>query len=373
MADNLTERARAIADRGGSVKPLARQWARLQFRNRTGLRAEFYRAVADNMALEQRLPEVLASIYVNDTDGDRTNPTAIGVVCMCWLRSLMHEGERPATLYRQWTPAHDAIVLEAIDQSTPDPEAYRDLAQMTAAVGGWGLRMAFALYPVFGAISAGFWALQMLGAQAVPSIRQIVKNVDPVTDILFRFSVWLADGGILPLYVLTFGTPVALFLALPRWKGRLRAKADDIWPFSLYREIQTGLMFRALARLLRSKNMRLITSMERMAQGAPGYLRHRLLKAASYGDSTFGRQFDAAGLNFPSAAVRRRFRQIGNVPDVPETLNRIATDVLANAEASVKFSAEVASYIVIFMIGGFALWLALISQMQQQGLTATAL
>lgn len=373
MADNLAERARSIADSGGSVKPLTRALARLNFQNRTGIRAEFYRAMADNMALEQRLPEVLASIYVNDTDDDRTKPTDIGVVCQCWLRSLMHEGERPAALYRDWTPAHDAIVLEAIDESTPDPEAYRDLALMTAAVGGWGVRMAFALYPIFGAIAAGLWALQMLGEQAVPSIRQIVKNVDPITDVLFRFSVWLAEGGIVPLYALTFGTPLVLFISLSRWKGHLRSKVDDVWPFSLYRDIQTGLMFRALARLLKSKNMRLITSLERMAQASPPYLRHRLLKAASYGDTTFGRQFDAAGFNFPSVSVRRRFRQIGNVPNVMDTLNRIANDVLLNAEASVKLSAEIASYIVILMIGGFALWLALVSQMQQQGMTATAL
>lgn len=368
MAENLIQQARQISERAVAESSFARSWARWRFQNSSNLRAEFYRAIASNMAMEQRLPEVLASIYVNDTDHDRTKPSTIGTVCRCWLRSLMQDGDQPAVLFRGWTPPHDAIVLEAIAESSFEPEAFRDLAKMTAAVGGWGIRMSLALYPIFGAIAAAMWALSMIGGKAVAGLRQLIKHPDPFTEVMFNLAVWFDNGGIIPAYVITFAIPVVVFLSLSRWSGRSRSKLDGVWPYSLYRDIQTGLTMRALARLLQSKSRRLAACFERMAQSAQPYLRVRLLEAGRHADTAMGRQFDAAGTNFPSVAVRRQFRQIANTPDVPEALNRIADEALSRAEDTVKLSAVVAGYFVTFIVGGFAIWLTLVSQLQAQSM-----
>lgn len=355
------ERAAEIADMP-LVPPMAVAVAKLRFRRNAALRRDFYIALADNSGQSASMfVHSLALIYDNDTRNGKHPMTVVGVLCRSWIRRLQHDGASYSMLFREWAPPADAIVLEAVAGGDFDEQSLRDLAAMSYAIGGWHAKMAMAFFPFFGALSFGVTALYLIGKHLVPQMERVFKNLDGATKFMFKVSTWLADGGVYPLTAALWVAPLVIFVTLPFWSGRLRSVFDDLWPWNLYREVQTGLVFRALAQLLTARGRRLPGACERIAQSASPYLRARLLAIAAQTDIAIGYQFDEAGMNFPAADVRRQLRQLKNTNKIVESLRRISDDALARAEKQVKEAATMATLLSMLILMGMIGWLQHVS------------
>jgi type II secretory pathway component PulF len=279
-----------------------RAFARLQFTDSRRLR--LYRKVAKMLANGLPLLKILGELRARASDNGRNNGDAMVVIFDDCLR-MVQNGRMLSEALQPWIPANEQMIIYAGEQSGRLEHTLTVLINVVQA--GKKIRRV-----VLGGLAYPAAILCMImiyiyvfGTRVVP---QFALMVDPAkwrgaAGSLYLMSQ-LVEKWSVPFVVALAGAIALLLYSLPRWRGSLRALADRVAPYSIYR-LLAGSSFLLAFAALQAAGISVEKSLMRLSDAAGPWLRERLDGALMGVKSGLncGEALRNAGYRFPSREV----------------------------------------------------------------------
>ena len=241
-------------------------------------RAEFYRDFAEMYQRNEALVSFLEGEIANaGLTRQRSRARALRIVLD------RHQGgehaSRVSHLLEGVVPRSDAMLLTAVDRAIDKPQALRALAvaidkqrQMLR------LMLASVALPAI-TIPICYVLIVLLG--------KVILVIDDATPVYAQEALWQGMNGWardIAVFAASWGPQAtsalalalaALLWSLPRWRGAWRLRVES-WPvYGLYRDFQAGMLFSAMAMLLKTGET-LQGSIDDVTQRASPWMRWHL-------------------------------------------------------------------------------------------------
>ena len=327
-------------------------------------RAEFYRDFAEMYQRNEALVNFLEGEIANaNLTRQRSRARALRIVLD------RHEGgenaSRVSHLLEGVAPRSDAMLLTAVDRAVDKPLALRALAvaidkqrQMLR------LMLACAALPAV-TIPICYVLIALLG--------KVILVIDDATPVYAQDALWQGMNGWardIAVFAGSWGPQVTLALAvglgavlwsLPRWRGAWRLRFES-WPvYGLYRDFQAGMLFSAMAMLLRTGET-LQGSIDDVAQRASPWMRWHLGRVVDALEENPNGTLDAfrRGLLSPHLLSRAAtlHRSSASFSDV---LIQLGTSEGERVLARVKRAAVVANFALVGLFASVATFMGVAS------------
>jgi len=359
-------------------------WLKLQSFWRS--RAEFYEelaaAYAANEALRDFLNEELRiSMAPATANGSRAAALRI-------MRSRLAGGEsvRLSTIIGPALPPADSMMLAAVDDAKDKPALLRSIAQ---AVREQKLLRSLVLQksiPPMLLLPGAFGFAYIMATQSLPVIVKIAPATVWETGFngyVRSFATFLSDHGFTTL-VRVVVIAMAFSRALPRWIGRWRSRLESVSPgtalllfpvcpflvpLSIFRDVQVGLLFSALAVMLRSGRT-LTDALTTIRRNAQPWMRWHLRKVLQHLETnpTEYRQAFSKGLMSPLLLSRLSSRMRTN-PNFDAVLVQLGLEGSLEVRKVVERQMSVINA-VLLSVGGAVIVFMMVGQLNiSQSLT----
>lgn len=278
-----------------------RLFARLQFG--PGTRLRFYRKVAKMLGNGLPLLKILDELRERACARGGQRDAMVLICDDC--RRMLQNGRMLSEALQPWIPGNEQMIILAGEQSGRLEHTLYVLIEVVQA-GKRIQRVVFGglAYPaaLFGLTLAYVY---VFGTQVVP---QFALLVDPsrwrgVAASLYVMSQLVQQWTLPALAVLGAVAGLVAF-SLPRWRGGLRAVADRVAPYSVYRLLAGGSFLLAFS-ALQGAGISVEKSLMRLSDAASPWLRERLDGALMGIKSGLncGEALRNAGYGFPSQDV----------------------------------------------------------------------
>jgi len=257
------------------MQAFANRVALIEFRRH---RAEFYRDFAEMYQRNEAMVSFLEGEIANsDLTRERSRARA--------LRIVLHrhrDGEhasRVSHLLEGVVPRSDAMLLAAVDRAADKPQALRALADaIDKQQQMLRLMLSYSALPAM-TIPICYALIALLG--------KVILVIDDATPAYAQDALWEGMNGWAkaiaifaqawgPQTLVVLGAALAAVLwSLPRWRGPFRLRVEA-WPvYGLYRDFQAGMLFSAMAMLLKTGET-LQGSIDDVTQRASPWMRWHL-------------------------------------------------------------------------------------------------
>ncbi len=338
---------------------LVRHYARASLRLGSGERLRTYRLLASMLRNRMRLVEAIGLVWeVASEDGaDLRDPVA---VAMDEWRRVLSNGRPFPEVVRGWVPAREAVVLAggdvgdlagALDNARRVGDgARRMMAAVLAALG----------YPLF-LMAVLLAMIVLLGLYLIPPFLEVAP--DTRWTGAAASLAWLAEfvGTWWPTVVAGSAASLgAVAASMPYWTGPLRAKVENLAPWSIYRIwVGTGWLL-GLAALVKAGEP-LARALWRLRGDASPYLRERIDAALVHVHNglDLGEALHRSGLGFPDRRIVGSLRVYSEQPDFAEALEMLARDWLDESVDGVERQAALlngAARVGIAVLVVWVLW-----------------
>jgi type II secretory pathway component PulF len=258
-----------------SLRRLANWFALIDF---SIARAEFYRDFAEmyqrNEAMVSFLEGEIANAHLTR---QRSRARALRLVLQRH-RDGDH-ASRVSHLLDGVVPRSDAMLLAAVDRAADKPQALHALADaIDKQQQMLRLMLSCSALPAI-TIPISYALIALLG--------KVILVIDDATPVYAQDALWEGMNGWardIAMFARSWGSETlvalaaslaALLWSLPRWRGAARLRLES-WPiYGLYRDFQAGMLFSAMAMLLKTGET-LRGSLDDLAQRASPWMRWHL-------------------------------------------------------------------------------------------------
>lgn len=259
-----------------------------------------------------------------------------------------------------WVPYQEQMLIEAGELSGKLADGLRQVIEMTKAtarvraafIGGLAYPMTLLL-----AIVGALWGF---GANVIPPFADILP-AERWTGGAAQMR-WLSEvvqNWTIPILIL-IGVLLSLYIStVAVWTGRLRALADRVPPWSMYRMWQgTGFML-AMAALVRA-GVAIPDALRRIHRHASPYLGERLEATLFHVNSgaNLGEALHQSELGFPDPEIVDDMRIYASLSGFETSLEQIARDWLDTSVERVNTQARTINVLMLFLMAGVIGWLA---------------
>lgn len=278
----------------------------------------------------------------------------------------MRDGSTLAAALATWIPQDEVSVISGGELSGKLPRALellietkRRIARVNAALKAAVVTPAIYLVAVFGML----WAI---GRYVTPGLEQALPK-EKAQGLVYGLYVAgdLANSwwALVPPAVIAFGL-TWLVRSLPRWTGRGRVAAENVFPYSFYRDIHGYTWLMSFAALLRA-GMADVEILKRQSKQANPWLKERLdalwwrmHNGASMSSALMAKGKDGMpAFGFPNPDIVDDISSMAGFSDFPERIAVIAIQwadelerlTLARAK-SFGFAMEIGMYAVMGLL-----------------------
>jgi type II secretory pathway component PulF len=350
-------------------------WIKLQAFWRA--RAEFYEELAASYAANEALREFLNEELRISMTPATANPSRVAALRIMRSRLAGGESVRLSTIIGPALPQNDSMMLAAVDDAKDKPALLRSIAQ---AVREQKLLRSLVLQkaiPPLLLFPGAFAFAYIMATQSLPVIVKIAPAAvweSGMNGYVRAFASFLAVHGFTSL-VAVLAVAAVFTRALPRWIGRWRAKLEAVSPstalllfpvcpflvpLSIFRDVQVGLLFSALAVMLRSGRT-LTDALATIRRNSQPWMRWHLRKVLQHLETnpTEYRQAFSKGLMSP-LLLSRLSSQMRTNPNFDAVLVRLGLEgsveirKVVDRQMSVinAFLLSVGGAVVVFMMVG---------------------
>ena len=334
-------------------------YAKFMTRHSTNERLRVYRKLASLLRNRFSLMDALERLYGIVSENGKKQHETMGIAIMSWMRSLQN-GESFSVALRGWAPQSELLMLSVGDIANLD-QALENLIKVVEGV----KRMK---EPVISAISYPMFLLFLttliiyaVGAYMVPPM------TDAVPDLVWRgqaktlvaLSEWVQNNTLLLFLMMPL---ISSFISwtLPRWKGRMRARFDNIPPWSIYRIFVGVSWLMSLAALVKagtpvSKALMVLRS------DANPYLLYRLDRTLFFVNSgdNLGDALFKTELNFPDKEVVGDLQIYAELDNFQVALDQMANEWLEESIRNIEQKAAVLNMGAILLIAAIVAWVVM--------------
>ena len=343
-------------------------YAKWVFRTNTEKRMSICRKLASLLRNDFTLIDALERLEMIESKGGKKPNEPYAIVMREWQKNL-ERGMTFSEATKGWVPADETLLvtsgnlsnlvvaLENVGRVVDGTQRIR--RAMTTAVA----------YPLF-LLALTFGIIIMVGVFLVPPLREVAGN-----DIVWRGTaqslIWLSDFSIKYWYVflVAFATFVSIiWVSLPNWSGRMRARFDNLPPWNVYKiQVSVGWLM-SLAAMVRA-GVTIPDAMRMLADNANRYLRKILDSALHYianGDN-LGVALTHTNRNFPDAEIIGDLTIYADMNGFDENLNQVANDYLNESVRKMEKISNTLNSLGILLVSAIIAWVVLGTfQMQDQ-------
>lgn len=266
-----------------------------------------------------------------------------------------------------WGPLEEAALISAGMRSGKLPEALRQAGKLVEArrriltlVGK------MSLYPLL-LLSLGSGMLGINGMYLIPTLRKLSDPENWRGALGFMHAVANVTDKQSTVVVGVIAILVGLVLwSIPRWRGRLRRFADNIMPWSVYKNIQGAVFLMNMAALLRA-NVQTLEALQILLPFSSPWLQERLdaiIACIEQGDH-LGKALRNSGYAFPSKEAANYLSLLTEGDGAPDIISRYGDRWLEQTLERVnKRVIGVMFFSLLLIFSFFLLILSMVMQIQ---------
>lgn len=197
----------------------------------------------------------------------------------------------------------------------------------------------------------------MIAAFAYSMLPILVSLSDPETwegssRMLYDFLIFF-KANIVYLYLFLTILVVVILKTLNVWTGKIRSKFDSFMPWSVYKELNSGIFLISLSTLMKS-GMTLITALESLRKQAPPYVRKEIelmIKRAQAAES------NASSINTGFLGeIGEEIEDLAEFGSFEETVQEIGEKAVESISTSITSKGAKVKSIMLLFVFGFVGW-----------------
>ena len=319
-------------------------------------RLRIYRKLAALLRNRFSLMDALERIQNIESDNGKNPDETMAVAIACWMEALQ-SGLSFSVALRGWAPQGELLMLSVGDIANLE-DALMNLIHVVEGTKKMKEPIVGALaYPAF-LMCMVVLIIYAVGAFMVPPM------VDAVPNLVWRgqarslvgLSNWVKHNSLF----LFASLPVVFFIiafTLPRWKGRLRSKFDNLPPWNMYR-IFVGVSWLLSLSALVNAGTPVSKALRMLRNDSSPYLLYRLERALIHinNGENLGDALYLTELNFPDKEVIGDLQIYAELDNFPLALTTMANEWLEDSIRDINQKAAGLNAIAILMIAGIIAW-----------------
>ncbi len=334
-------------------------YAKFMTRHSTNERLRMYRKLASLLRNRFSLMDALERLYGIASKNGKDQHETMGIAITNWMRSLQN-GESFSVALRGWAPQSELLMLSVGDIANLD-QALDNLIKVVEGVKRMKEPVVSAIsYPMF-LLFLTTLIIYAVGAYMVPPMTEAVPNLvwRGQAKTLVGLSEWVQNNTLLLFLTMPI---ISAFISwtLPRWKGRMRARFDNVPPWSIYRIFVGVSWLMSLAALVKagtpvSKALRVLRS------DANPYLLYRIERALFFVNSgdNLGDALYKTNLNFPDREVVGDLQIYAELDNFQLALDQMANEWLEDSVRNIEQKASVLNMVAILLIAAIVAWVVM--------------
>lgn len=333
-----------------SSREFLQERGRKKFLKKPKLRVDIYdkmkSLLSDSMSIHKVVNKLLQRRSANDY-----SPTT------CFLRHVNQELNSGRAFYETiigWAESGEIMLIKASAEGGKLEEGFeksvhllRKLIAMNKAV------KKELFYPIL-LIAALSGLLFGLSQYMMPLL---ITFSDPSTweyssQVLYSFSTFLSNNFIF-IGLFIFGLITFVTRSLPKLRGRVRDALDHVFPFNLYKDIQSGLFLISMATLMKA-NISFKKSLDNLKNESSPYVQDKIQEIIENVDSGMTNG-DALNTQFVGD-IGRDIADYASGSNIEEAMQKLADNAIDEKIEKITKGAAVVRGLVILMIVLFIMW-----------------
>lgn len=284
--------------------------------------------------------------------GDKITPESIFLEN---VMNEMNEGKKFSDALRGWATPNEILIISAGEESGEDVKALEQcvslmekLILMKKTIISASIYPGVLMFALFGVIY-GFANFM------IPILTDFSdkETWDSSAQSLADFSLWISNNVLLVIAVL-----IALFIGVKKslgaFTGEIRDKiVDRIPPYSIYKEIQSGLFLVSLSTLLKS-GVPFKKSLEFIKRESPAYLENKVEEILDNVDNGMN-EGEAMNTNF-IGEVGDDIEDFSAGSTIESTLAKLGDQVVNEKLEKIQSSAGILKAIAMVLVFTYVLW-----------------
>lgn len=354
MAENRNNNRTKRATRSfGSVEVY---YAKLICNFSNAARLKIYRKLASLLRNRFSLMDALDMLIDGLTNGGKKQGEPMAIAMTSWEHALQN-GIPFSDALKGWAPDRERLMLSVGDVSNLENALY-NLIKISEG----STRM---IRPITSAISYPSFLFMMsvlilwaIGVYMVPPMLEAVPGLNWVgtARTLVDLSEWIQKNWLLAFSVFPI-VALIIYATISIWTGKIRAKIDNVPPWSLYK-IFVGITWLLALSALVKGGVPVSIALTSLKRDASRYLTERIDAALEFiknGDN-LGQALDKTGLQFPDKEIIADLKIYAELDNFEEALESLANNWLEESVYMIEQKAGILNMIAILMVAAIIAW-----------------
>jgi hypothetical protein len=291
-----------LIETGGSI-PIWRRWFAVSGFS-ANHRLNFYRALSVYRAQDVREGAALVNWWnVLTARGSRSLWHPLATLIPIMLHGMHNRGARWQTLFKQWVPADDAMIITASERAGLTPQLLQTLLSVSLSRRQWVKKVRAAAFPALFHLVWLSALLAAIGLYYFPALQHAMPHMRLVGRVatLAHLADFIQSRGWV-LLLLLLALPVTLIRLLRGFTGPIRSALDGLPGFSLYRQA-SGMTFLLGLSALLDVGENFSDAVRLLQSSASPYVRERLDAILAFDDLRPAEAMAATGYHWPDDAT----------------------------------------------------------------------
>lgn len=346
-------------------------YAKMVFKLNTEKRMALARKLASLLRNDFTLMDALNRLEMIESQNGKKPNEPFAIVMREWQKNL-ERGMSFSDATRGWVPPEETLLVTSGNLSDL-VVALENVSRVVEGTQRMKRAMSSAiLYPLF-LLALTFGIIILVGIYLVPPLAEIAGD-NMVWTGMAASLIWLSDFSIKYWFIIVFVFFFAIaiiWVSLPNWSGRLRAKFDKLPPWNVYK-IQMSVGWLMSLSSMVAAGITIPDAMRMLADNSNNYLRSILEETLHYianGDN-LGNALNNTGRDFPNKELIGDLAIYADMNGFDENLSRVANDYLDESIRKMDSISNALNSIGILLVSAIIAWVVLGTFQMQDQITA---
>ncbi len=346
-------------------------YAKMVFKLNTEKRMATARKLASLLRNDFTLMDALNRLEMIESKNGKKPNEPFAIVMREWQKNL-ERGMSFSDATRGWVPPEETLLVTSGNLSDL-VVALENVSRVVEGTERMKRAMSSAiLYPLF-LLALTFGIIILVGIYLVPPLAEIAGD-NMIWTGMAASLIWLSEFSIkywfLFLFIFVFAIAV-IWVSLPNWSGKLRAKFDNFPPWNVYK-IQMSVGWLMSLSSMVAAGITIPDALRMLADNSNNYLRSILEETLHYianGDN-LGNALNNTGRDFPNKELIGDLAIYADMNGFDQNLSRIANDYLEESVRKMESISNVLNSVGILLVSAIIAWVVLGTFQMQDQITA---
>ena len=339
-----------------SLGSIETYYARIVCNFSNASRLKIYRKLASLLRNRFSLMDALDMLHDGLTNGGKKQGEPMAIAMASWGHALQN-GVPFSDALKGWAPDRERLMLSVGDVSNLE-NALMNLIKVSEG----STRM---IRPITAAIAYPSFLFMMsvlilwaIGVYMVPPMLEAVPGINWVgtARTLVDLSAWIQKNWFIAFAVFPI-TALIIYSTISIWIGKIRAKFDNVPPWSLYKVFVGITWLLALSALVKG-GVPVSVAMSSLKRDASKYLKEKIDAALEFiknGDN-LGQALDKTGFQFPDKEIIADLKIYAELDNFEEALESLANNWLEESVFMIEQKAGILNMIAILFVAAIIAW-----------------